>query len=107
MLLLNSSNSCIRSRLFIKGLPYSLNDQGLQQYFQESGFEVTDAKVMHRSDGSSRGFGFVGLKDEGDAGKAREQLHQSFLHGSRLNVALAREVRSGSAPYSLSSLVLC
>lgn len=82
-----------RSRLFVKGLPYSLDDQGLQQYFQQSGFQVTDAKVMHRPDGSSRGFGFVGLRDEQDAAKAREQLHQSFLHGSRLNVAPAKEVR--------------
>lgn len=88
-----------RSRLFVKGLPGSLTSKELHQHFQQSGFTPTDAKVMHRPDGSSKGFGFVGLQNEAETTKAKNELHQTFIHGSRLQVSFAKEARRLHSKY--------
>ena len=47
------------SKLFVGGLPWATDDNGLREAFSEFG-EVTDAKViMDRATGRSRGFGFI------------------------------------------------
>ncbi|KAM7268673.1 hypothetical protein ACFE04_010839 [Oxalis oulophora] len=69
------------SKIFIGGLSYSTDDQGLHESFSKYG-EVIEAKViMDRETQRSRGFGFVTYTTSEDAASAIEALNDQDLHG--------------------------
>jgi len=79
----------MKMNLYVGNLPWSLNDQELEDMFREFG-EVRSAKVlMDRETGRSRGFGFVEMNDE-DGKMAIEKLHESDCQGRALVVNEAR-----------------
>ncbi len=78
-------------KLFVGGLSWNTNDDGLRQAFERFG-EVTDAKVItDRETGRSRGFGFVTYTQGEDADRAIEEMNGSELDGRTLNVNEARD----------------
>ncbi len=82
-------------KLFVGGLAWATDDQGLRTAFEEYG-EVTDAKVItDRDTGRSRGFGFVTFADGAAADTAVEQMNGAQLDGRTLNVDEARDRRGG------------
>ena len=84
-------------KLFVGGLSWNTNDDGLQQAFEEYG-EVLEAKVItDRDSGRSRGFGFVTFSDGADADAAVEQMNGTELDGRTLNVNEARERSRGGS----------
>ncbi len=83
------------SKLFVGGLAWATDDQGLRSAFEQFG-EVTDAKVISdRDTGRSRGFGFVTFADAADADRAREEMNGQELDGRSLNVDSAQDRRGG------------
>lgn len=77
-------------KLFVGGLSFNTNDEGLKASFEKFG-EVTDAKVItDRDSGRSRGFGFVTLADEQAADKAMEEMNGADLDGRALTVNVAK-----------------
>ena len=61
-------------KLFVGGLSWNTNDQGLRESFESFG-EITDAKVItDRETGRSRGFGFVTFTDAAAAQSAMQQM---------------------------------
>lgn len=77
-------------KLFVGGLSFDTNDNGLKESFEKFG-EVVEAKVItDRDSGRSRGFGFVTLADDGAADKAIEDMNGSELDGRSLTVNVAR-----------------
>ena len=63
------------NRLFVGGLAWATDDDGLRAAFEQFG-EVTDAKVItDRDSGRSRGFGFVTFRDGRDAEDAARDMH--------------------------------
>lgn len=77
-------------RIYVGGLPYSTNSQGLRDLFSEKG-EVTDATVVEdRSTGQSKGFGFVEMPDADHARAAISRLNGSAQGGRSLTVNEAR-----------------
>ena len=83
------------NKLFIGGLSWDTNDQGLRDAFAPFG-TVSDAKVItDRETGRSRGFGFVTLGDGTQAAAAIEAMDGQSLDGRniRVNVAQERERR--------------
>ena len=66
----------MNKRLYVGNLSYKVTEKELQELFGESG-EVAFAKVINRSDGRSKGFGFVEMADEAMAAAAMEKLNQS------------------------------
>ena len=81
------------NKLFVGGLSWGTQEQGLRAAFEEYG-TVTDAVVItDRETGRSRGFGFVTFEDADDAQAAIEGLHQQELDGRRINVDVAQERR--------------
>ncbi len=83
------------NKLFIGGLSWDTNDQGLRDAFAPFG-TVSDAKVItDRETGRSRGFGFVTLGDATQAAAAIEAMDGQSLDGRniRVNVAQERERR--------------
>ena len=82
-------------KLFVGGLAWATDDQGLRSAFEQYG-EVTDAKVItDRDTGRSRGFGFVTFADGAAADTAVEQMNGAQLDGRTLNVDEARDRRGG------------
>ncbi len=76
--------------LYVGNLPYSMNDQELNDLFSEIG-QVRSAKVMSdRETGRSRGFGFVEMEDDGAGREAIEKLNGSDCGGRALVVNEAR-----------------
>ncbi len=76
--------------IYVSNLSLSTNDDGLKGMF--SGFgQVESAKViMDRFTGKSRGFGFVEMPDNAEAGKAIAELHNGTVDGQTINVVEAR-----------------
>lgn len=86
-----------KNKLFVAGLPWSVNNDGLKELFAQYG-EITEAVVItDRDSGRSKGFGFVTFASEADAQKALEmdgkQVEDRTL---AVNVAKPREDRNGS-----------
>ena len=80
----------MNKRLYVGNLSYQTTEKELQELFGQFG-EVTFAKVINRSDGRSKGFGFVEMGEEDSAQKAMEKLNQSTFMERTLVVNEAKE----------------
>ena len=78
-------------KLFVGNLPYSANEQDLQNFFADQGVTVDTVTVMRdRFTGQARGFGFVEINDDAAAQRAVENCHGKDLMGRTLVVNEAR-----------------
>jgi len=74
----------------VGSLPWSVDDQKLQEAFEEHG-EVVSAKVIKdRETGRSRGFGFVEMASEESADSAINALNNAQLGGRNIVVNVAK-----------------
>ncbi|XP_030474230.1 glycine-rich RNA-binding protein 2, mitochondrial-like [Syzygium oleosum] len=79
------------SKIFIGGLSYGTDQQGLTEAFAKYG-EVIEARViMDRETGRSRGFGFVTFTSSEEASSAIQALDGQDLHGRRIRVNYAAD----------------
>ncbi|KAH9609490.1 hypothetical protein KSS87_018703 [Heliosperma pusillum] len=79
------------SKLFIGGLPYSVDESGLRNTFSQYG-EVIDAKVIiDREQNRSRGFGFITFASTEEASSALQAMDGQDLQGRRVRVNYATE----------------
>jgi len=81
-------------KLFVGNLPYSVNDQGLEEMF--SSYNPTSANViMDKMTHRSRGFGFVEL-DDSNADTAISEMNGKEIEGRAIvvNEARPREERN-------------
>ena len=77
-------------RIFVGGLPYSTNSEGLRSLFAQAG-NVTDATVVEdKYSGQSKGFGFVEMPDAGEAQAALAKFNGYSLDGRPLTVNEAK-----------------
>ena len=84
-------------RIYVGGLPYSTNNEGLRRLFAQAG-EVTEASVVEdRFSGQSKGFGFVDMPNDNEAKDAISKFDGYTLEGRPLTVneAKPREERGG------------
>lgn len=89
------------SRLIVKNLPAYLTQDSLRSHFQSKdgpGGTLTDVKVLQKRDGTSRRFGFVGYKTEAEAQKAQKWFDKTFIHSSRISVAIVDGANDAPAP---------
>ncbi|MFO7659019.1 MAG: RNA-binding protein [Bacteroidales bacterium] len=89
--------------IFIAKLNYKTSSDVLKETFEEYG-EVSSAKViLDRDTGRSKGFGFVEMPNEQEAGKAIDELNNFELEGSKIVVKKANpRADSGSDRRSFS-----
>jgi cold-inducible RNA-binding protein len=79
------------TKLFVGGLSWGTDDNGLRAAFEDFG-EVVDAKVVtDRETGRSRGFGFVTFASADQAREAIEGMNNAELDGRTLTVNEARD----------------
>lgn len=83
-------------KLFVGGLSWNTNDDGLRQAFERFG-NIDEAKViLDRDTGRSRGFGFVTFADQEAARAAMSEMNGQQLDGRSIKVNEAEErPRSG------------
>lgn len=86
------------TKLFIGGLPYSIDNQKLNDLFSQFGAVLSAVVINDKFTGQSKGFGFVEMSDDNAAQEAIKNLDGSDLEGRKLGVSVAkpREDRSGS-----------
>ncbi|MDG2168637.1 MAG: RNA-binding protein [Opitutales bacterium] len=71
--------------IYVGNLPWSAEDQDLNDAFAQFG-EVTSAKIItDRDTGRSRGFGFVSMTNDDEARQAIESLHDQDFQGRNMN----------------------
>ncbi|MCX4240048.1 RNA recognition motif domain-containing protein [Paraliomyxa miuraensis] len=84
------------NKLFVGGLSWDTNDEGLKNAFGQHGSVVEAKVVMDRETGRSRGFGFVTMGDGSAAQNATRELDGSILDGRSIRVNEASERGGGS-----------
>jgi len=80
----------LSTKLFVGSLPWSIDDQTLQEAFEEHGSVVSAKVVKDRETGRSRGFGFVEMENSSEADSAMKALNNSELNGRNIVVNEAK-----------------
>ena len=78
------------TKLYVGGVSYSTNDDGLRDAFAQAGNVVSAKIIIDKMTGRSRGFGFVEMGSDEDAQKAISLLNGKELEGRTLTVNEAR-----------------
>lgn len=78
------------SRLFVGNLAYQTIDTDLQDLFSQAGVVSSVNVMMDKFTGKSRGFAFVEMGSDDEAGKAVEMFHGKEFQGRALTVNIAR-----------------
>ena len=84
-------------KLYVGNLPYSADQQALEETFSQCGTVDSANVIMDRDTGQSRGFGFVEMSSDSEAQKAIEELNGFNMGGRelRVNEAKPKAPRSG------------
>lgn len=92
-------------RLFIGGLPYSMDDTQLTDLFAKVGKVASANVIIDKYTSQSKGFGFVEMENDADAEEAIKQLEGTEVQGRKITVSIAkpREERSSSFGASRSN----
>ena len=83
------------SRIIVKALPPTLNENELRNHFSEIG-DVTDVKLAKTNSGKSRKFAFIGFRDNNTAEKAIKYFDGTYLRTSKIVVEFAKRIGDAS-----------
>lgn len=76
--------------IYVGNLSYEVDDQQLQELFEEHGTVSSARVIVDRYSGQSRGFGFVEMPNDNEGQSAIEALNEQEVDGRRLRVNEAR-----------------
>ena len=89
----------MEKKLYVGNLPYSINDEKLNEMFSAAG-EVVSAKVIVDYDsGRSKGFGFVEMSSPEEATNAISTLDQKDFDGRAIKVNMAKPKTDSAKRY--------
>ena len=83
-------------KLFVGGLSWDTNDDGLREAFSRFGAVVEAKVVTDRETGRSRGFGFVGYQDAAHGAAAQQAMDGASLDGRSIRVNAAEDKPGGA-----------
>lgn len=81
-------------KLYVGGLPYSINEQKLSDLFAQYGSIASVKIIADKYSGQSKGFGFVEMSSSEEAQKAITALNGTQFEGRTLVVNEARPMES-------------
>lgn len=81
-------------KLYVGNLPFSTNEQALQQHFSQAGNVESCKIITDRDTGRSRGFAFVEYSSDEEATSAVSKLNGVEFEGRALTVNEARPQES-------------
>ncbi len=76
--------------IYVGNLDYKVDEQDLQEIFEEYGAVSSSKIVMDKYSGRSKGFGFVEMDDSAAAKKAIDELNGASLENRDMVVNEAR-----------------
>lgn len=83
----NSGAGGKKAKIFVRNIPFTLNNQQLRDYFRHAG-EVQDVNILLDKKGDSRGCGTVTFAGAPEAERAVNMFHRSHLSGREIEVKL-------------------
>ena len=78
------------SKIYVGGLPYSTDEQQLEDLFATHGTVESARVITDKFTGQSRGFGFVEMATSNESSEAISALHGTELGGRTLTVNEAK-----------------
>lgn len=75
------------SRVYVKNLPPTINEEDFRSHFSAQGRQVTDVKLFPQ-----RRIGFVGYTSPDDAARAVKYFNRTFIRMSRISVDIAKPI---------------
>ena len=89
------------SKIYVGGLPYSTDEQQLEDLFATHGTVESARVITDKFTGQSRGFGFVEMATRNESSEAISALHGTELGGRTLTVNEAKPQvpRSGRSSF--------
>lgn len=90
----------MNKRLFVAGLPFSINDEELRNLFIDIGNVVSAKVIIDSESGRSKGFGFVEMEKSEDVQNAITKLNNTDFGGRMLVVNEARPQEEKSSMHS-------
>ncbi|MBN1945181.1 MAG: RNA-binding protein [Bradymonadales bacterium] len=84
-------------KMYVGNMPFSMQEDQLQQLFEQHGSVESVSIITDRETGRPRGFAFVEMNDDQEAKTAMSALDNMMIDGRNLKVAeaRARENRGG------------
>lgn len=77
----------MRLKLFVGGLSWSTQEEGLTGWFESGGCHVIESMIMRERDtGKHRGFGFVTVDTSEVPEELIERFHEQELDGRKVTV---------------------
>ena len=77
-------------KLYVGNLPFSANDDSLNEIFSQAGHVDSAKIIMDRDTGRSKGFGFVEMSSDQEAADAIQKFNGADYGGRSMTVAEAR-----------------
>ena len=77
-------------KLYVGNLPYSANQESLQETFSQCGTVDSVNVITDRDTGQSKGFGFVEMSSDSEAQKAIQELNGTEIDGREIKVNEAK-----------------
>jgi RNA recognition motif-containing protein len=77
-------------KLYVGNLPYSVDQQALQDAFSAFGTVDSAIVISDRDTGRSKGFGFVEMSSDSEAQKAIDELNGTSMDNRQITVNEAR-----------------
>ena len=81
-------------KLYVGGLSYNTTEEALKELFAKAGTIVSASIIIDRTLNRSKGFGFVEMSSDEEAGKAIEMFNGKELDGRSLIVNEAKPMES-------------
>lgn len=83
-------------KLYVGNLPFQANEEEIRNWFQQAGATVANVSlVTDKFTGQPRGFGFVEINNDEEAGRAIQALNGQDFMGRNVVVNEARPPREG------------
>jgi RNA recognition motif-containing protein len=80
----------MNNKIYVGNLAYSINEQNLEDLFKEYGTVEEVKLIVDRDTNRSKGFAFVTMSTEEEAGKAISELKDAELENRAIKISYAK-----------------